>query len=268
MIVICLRSIKCTIFKALQNDKIVIQARTHSTRLPQKVVKPFFNGHTILDILCKRLLLYYNASQVIIAGSKLDEESEIANIAQEHGIEVYWGDENDVLKRMINAAEKKYGEDLIRVCADNPFLDIETMAQLCDSGKGYDYCAFQYSSGKPSILGHSGLFAEYASLAALKKAHNSTNEKLFREHVSNYLYTNPEQFKLKFIEIPKEIEENQWIRLTVDSASDFEIAQDLFAQLIESSGWKFNYKDIINLVLKTNGFREKMEHNIQLNTKV
>ncbi len=252
----------------MQESKIVIQARTHSTRLPEKVVKSFFNGHSILDILCKRLLLFYDASQIIIAGSLLDKDSKIASIAEDHGIEVFWGSEDDVLLRMIMAAERKYGDDLIRVCADNPFLDIETMAQLAEEGKGYDYCSFQYSSSKPSILGHSGLFAEYASLNALKLAHNSTSEKLYREHVSNYLYTNPDTFKVKFIDIPDELEENQWIRLTVDSASDFEIAQDLFSKLIKNSGWKYNYKDIINLVLETKELREVMENNIQENIKV
>jgi len=190
----------------LHTHKIVIQARTQSKRLPNKVIKPFFHDHSILDILCKRLLLYYDPSQIVIAGSILDRDSKIASIAELHEIEVHWGEEQNVLQRVIDAAELTYGDGLIRVCANTPFLDIETMAQLAD---------------------------EY-----------------YQDDICNYLCMHSEIFKLKHIPLSEIVEQNRKMRLLIQSEEDFRYGQRVFAKLIEIAGWKFNYKDIINLTLE------------------
>jgi len=252
----------------VQNHKIVIQARVHTTCLPDKLIRGFFKDHSILDILCKRLLLYYHPSQIVIAGSTLDQKSKIASIAEHHGIDTYWGDEEGALLRVIHAAELKYGDHLIHVDADNPFLDIESMAQLVYSGASHDYCAFQYQSGRPSTLEHSGLFAEYVSASALKLARKATSEVEQRVDVCSYLYTHHIDFSIHWIPVPNIVEENQWIKLSLETRSDFERAQILFTKLIAYAGWKYNYKDIIRLVLDTHEVRGQMEKDFLENVEV
>jgi len=234
----------------LHTHKIVIQARTQSKRLPNKVIKPFFHDHSILDILCKRLLLYYDPSQIVIAGSILDRDSKIASIAELHEIEVHWGEEQNVLQRVIDAAELTYGDGLIRVCANTPFLDIETMAQLADEGDSYDYCTFQYNSKNTVITSPKGLFAEYVSLAALKKMNRRMIAEYYQDDICNYLCMHSEIFKLKHIPLSEIVEQNRKMRLLIQSEEDFRYGQRVFAKLIEIAGWKFNYKDIINLTLE------------------
>ncbi len=233
----------------MQNHKIVIQARTHSSRLPNKVIKPFFHDHSILDIVCKRLLLYYDASQIIIASSVLDKHSTIASIAEHHAIDVYWGDEEDVLKRVINAAKRKYGEGLLRVCAHNPFLDIETMAQLVTSAETYDYCAFETVSSKNIGIAETGLFAEYVSTSALETLYLRNQDK-GRPSIDfcQTLSSLPDLFAIKTIPIHTPMENDALLRLTVDSDADFKWAQTFFIKLIETAGWKFNYRDVWNVL--------------------
>ena len=59
---------------------IIIQARTGSTRLPNKMTKPFYNGKSVLDILLDRLNserdnLY--VSDIVVATTNKKEDDAI-----------------------------------------------------------------------------------------------------------------------------------------------------------------------------------------------
>lgn len=102
---------------------IIIQARTGSTRLPGKVLADFYDGQSILEIIINRCKELDAEWPVIVATSAADADKAIVNLATACGVKTFAGDEQDVLKRFIDAAEQFGARKLIRVCADNPFLD-------------------------------------------------------------------------------------------------------------------------------------------------
>lgn len=254
---------------------IIIQARTGSTRLPNKMTKPFYNGKSVLDILLDRLNserdnLY--VSDIVVATTNKKEDDAIELIANEHSIKVYRGSESDVLQRFIDTAEYYNADRIIRICADNVFLDIESLRFLSIvlSEVDYDYVSFKTSYGKPSILTHYGFFVEGVRLDTLKKVCSQTAETIYHEHVTNYIYNRQDQFRTLLFPMEsmiKGIEEYPDLRLTLDTIEDFEIQQKLYSEL-ESEGLSNSPKTIIEYIdTRYPEMYVKMRENIKANIK-
>ena len=111
----------------MENLGIIIQARTGSTRLPFKMTLPFFNDRGILELLLSRLKKAGLADKTIVATTENVRDDIICNIARNAGVSYFRGSESDVLDRFIQAANHYYVSKIIRICADNPFLDIPAL---------------------------------------------------------------------------------------------------------------------------------------------
>lgn len=250
------------------NKKItfIIQARLSSTRLPNKVILPFWNGNTILNLLIEKLK-QFNGCHIILATSDLPANLPLVDIAKKADISCFQGSENDVLQRFIDAAESQNAEHIIRICADNPFLDanaIEELLHEIQSTENYDYISFLVN-GCPSIKTHFGFWAEYVTLSALKKVRISTAESLYHEHVTNYIYTNPNQFNIKWLSPATCVENRHDIRLTIDTINDFNNAQTIYADLSQTNA--FTISDIITYVDQHPECKATMKNEILTNTK-
>ena len=129
---------------------IIVQARMASTRLPGKILKDFYQGHTILDIILQKLHRIPNAV-VVVATSTNEADDILAAHLEAKGERIYRGSENDVLQRFIDAAEKNGINGIVRICSDNPFLDIKGLLQLAQAARENteaDYIGFMIG-GKP-----------------------------------------------------------------------------------------------------------------------
>ena len=141
----------------------VIQARTGSTRLPNKMLLPFYEELTILDILLKRIKEQSFGFPIIVATSDRPKDKEIIKIAKRNNVFYYCGEENDVLNRFVGAANTYTLDSVIRICADNPFLSMNYLKQLVRklTDNSSDYISFISKDGTPSIKTHFGFWTEY-----------------------------------------------------------------------------------------------------------
>ena len=85
----------------------IVQARVGSTRLPNKIILPFFKGKSILELLISKLKNVEGA-KVILATSTNKENDLLEQIARQNGVFCFRGSENDVIQRFIDAADE-YG---------------------------------------------------------------------------------------------------------------------------------------------------------------
>lgn len=248
-----------------ENTSIIIQARTGSTRLPNKMGKLFYNKESLLEIIINRLK--ESKLPIIIATTTNAADNVIEDIAVSRNVKVFRGDENDVLKRFIDAAEHFGAEKIIRVCADNPLFDIEALKFLYQNfiESNVDYWCFATNEGTPTIKTHYGFWCEGVTLLALKKVQKLTNESLFREHVTNFIYTNPKQFTIEKEIINAEIEELK-LRLTIDTLADFELMKEVYSQLIKNR-IPFNALEISSFVSQNKYWLQIMNQEIILNSK-
>ena len=217
----------------MNNTKIIIQARTGSTRLPRKMILPFYENEGIFSLLLKKLTSAFDKNDIILATSTNPNNDILVEIAERYEVNYYRGSENDVLQRFIDAAKEFGAENIIRVCADNPFLDAFYIEQLIEKFEKFncDYLSYITSDGTPSIKTHYGFWAEAVKLSALEKVRELTNENLYHEHVTNFIYANRDIFDVNFFEIIPQIDKHKDIRLTIDTQVDFDIQKEIFNKL-------------------------------------
>ena len=254
---------------AMLKTGIIIQARSGSKRLPQKMTKTFFEGENILSILLKRLRQFTPSDiEVVLATTVNQSDDTLEEIAATSGVKVFRGSEENVLSRFVQVAEKFGFDRVIRICGDNPFFDIEGTLRLADSDPfgEFDYVSYRMADGRPTILSHLGFWGEVVSKKALKDAFASTIEKRYLEHVTNYIYTHPEMFRIKLIDAPFELGKREDIRLTVDTEADFELSQNLFLQL-DKKNTGFRADQIVRYIDRFPEIKQQMKDQIEFNKK-
>lgn len=245
---------------------IIIQARLGSTRLPNKVVLPFYRNQCILEILINRIKKVISGDSIIVATTNRNSDK-IIDIAKSCSVNYFQGDEEDVLKRFIDAAESFKIKKIIRICSDNPFLDKESLSLLIEgfAKNDSDYMSFSVK-GVPSIKTHYGFWAEAVKTEALMKVSHLTSEKLYHEHVTNYIYAYPESFSIKWIDITDSIAKESNIRLTIDSEEDFNIQKEIYKDIVRINP-DFSIVDVISYLKSHNNLLNLMEEQIKKNTK-
>lgn len=246
----------------------IIQSRMGSTRLPGKLLLPFYGEKTILDILLDKLCRIERAD-VIIATTDNPADDPIEDRARQLGVKCYRGSENDVLARFIEAAKCYGAEKIVRVCSDNPFIDLNSMQRLVDVAdtSNADYISFSVN-GTPSILTHYGFWAEYVSLRALQAVRERTNESFYHEHVTNYIYKHPSEFTIEWLDVEEEISNHKDIRLTIDTEIDFRNASKLFEALCgEKEGLHPDAKEVVKYIEENPEFLLLMKEEIRKNEK-
>jgi len=245
---------------------IIIQARLGSTRLKNKMVIPFYDDQSILQILLSKL---QNTIPIVLATTVAPQDDAIEAIAQDFNIPCYRGSEENVLDRFIKAAETYKFDRIIRICADNPFLDIDLINALIAASKtnqGVDYISFWTENKTPVIKTHFGFFAELVSISALKKVAEQTQNNLFIEHVTNYIYTYPNVFKLKWLELPNFLKSRKDIRLTVDTEIDFKNGQKILRDSNKAIE-ELKTQEIIEIIDNDEALKISMKEEIDKNSK-
>lgn len=252
---------------------IIIQARTGSTRLPNKMLMPFYQGKGILQILLERILAEFpkGFSKLVVATTTNSGDDRIANLCDTLNINCYRGSESDVLQRFIDAATYFGAEKIIRICADNVFLDVKLLKELYEEleTSDSDYLSYCKSDGTPSIKTHYGFWAEGTTLRTLQSIVEATNDSMYHEHVTNYIYTHPKEYSINFQKIDDTIpgiEKHDDFRLTIDTAEDFQISNGVYSFLADNS-IPMTSENIVKYVESHPEYLKRMRAIINQNTK-
>ncbi len=207
----------------MSTTAVIVQARHGSTRLPGKVLKPLA-GHAVLEHVLQRCRAITQANIVCCAVPRTPDSDKVARCAQDCGVKVYRGDEDDVLDRYYQAARELGAEVIMRVTSDCPLID----PMICDavlrlrSTHNADYAC----NNMPRNFPH-GLDCEAFTFAALKRAADEAKDAFSREHVTPWLRTRPEFNRCNLTGNGVSAD----LRWTLDYPEDFEFFTALFAKL-------------------------------------
>lgn len=226
------------------------------------MVLPFYYEQGVLDIVIKKIKCKYPDQLIVLATTDNEIDNELIGIAFENDIEFYRGDEQNVLSRFIDVGEKYNLENIIRVCADNPFLDVEHIQILINKIEDLDvdYVSYKAKNGIPVIKSHLGLFTEAVKLKTLKTIPTLTDDNFYFEHVTNFVYQN--QYKILLLELPDYFDNTEYIRLTLDTKEDFLLEKKLYKK---TKG--FDTKELINYIKSDKDLIKLMTEQINLNQK-
>lgn len=229
-----------------------IQCRDGSTRLKHKSVRPFYRGKSILEIIIERLKSSGMKNIFVLTTENSPKTQEQAN---NMGIRVFTGDEDDVHSRFCDFAIRYQPEGVIRICADNPFISVGLMYPIESFGKSG---IFDYVSYENAMQRHEGLFCEYISEHALMDMKRKPLiTKYEKKHVSAYIYNHPEEYNIQTLPIPPIIDTYP-VRLTVDTAADFKMAQKVYRRVKEGY-----WGDIYNYIFDKPYLLDKMKKLIE-----
>lgn len=207
----------------------LIQARSGSTRLPKKVLIPFFNDQSILDIILTNLTSKVANAQIVVLTTVNADDFNIVKIAEKHGVRWYRGDEKNVLSRFYNVLSESSSEYFFRICADNPFLNVDLMLNMLEYANKVDYISYMTKEGVPGVLSSHGIYAELIrSSAFLKMAIHSTDVKT-KEHVTPQFYQSS-NYNVTWL-TNEEVNFKSFYRLTVDTKNDFDLSKNLYKSL-------------------------------------
>ena len=144
--------------------------------------------------------------------------------AESCGWELFAGPAEDVLRRFVLACDHFGIETVVRSTADNPLVDSLTARLLMESHleASADYSGYD---GPPLGTG-----VEIVEAEALRVADKESSDPYDHEHVSPYLYRNPERFRINRIKAPEEycLEGSS---VTVDTREDFDYIERLFSEI-------------------------------------
>ena len=246
----------------MMKSAIFIQARMGATRLPSKMIIPFYKGKGIFEIIIERIKETCKLPIVLVTSSN-KENNQLVEIAKQNDIFSFQGSEENVLNRFIEAAKQFEVQHIYRVCADNPFLDIQRLNKLISINKNKDYISFLVNSS-PSITTHYGFWSEYLNFNTLVKISNLTTEKIYQEHVTNYIYEHKSKFSILWLNEQSFL--NPAIRTTVDTQSDFDLSSKIYSESIEK-GEELSLNSVIRYINKNKYLLDKMKLNIESNRK-
>ena len=214
----------------------IIQARMGSTRLPGKVMMTI-GRQSILTYLVQHISKARTLDAVIVATTNHERDQVIVNECESHGIPCCRGDEFDVLGRYVEAARLSKAGIIVRVTADNPFTDPDSIDRVVDAIAlhGADYAI---ESNLPA-----GTTGEALTRNALIFIDEVALIPRWREHVTLYAKEHPGTMKCAFLEPPADCSYPD-LSFTVDERRDYEYARMLAEKLPDSD---FELKNLIAL---------------------
>lgn len=203
----------------------IIQARMNSTRLPGKVLYKVLN-QALLTLQIERIKRVPLIDEIVIATTINSGDEPIIELCQKLDVAYYRGSELDVLTRYYEAATVFKANAIVRLTSDCPVIDPFTINRVI-SHYLFHSSSLDYAS---NILKRSyprGMDTEILSIEALRVAHHEATSMHDREHVTPYIYNNPERFRLEPVEYISNESHHRW---TVDTIEDFQ----LIAKIIEA----------------------------------
>lgn len=204
---------------------ILVSARMASSRCPGKALAPLA-GRPLLEVLLDRMAAVRGVDGVVLATSANAENDALVETARRAGFEAFRGDEDDVLRRHVDAARALGADDVVRVTGDNPLTDVETIELLVARHlrEGADYT---YVPGDALLM---GILSEVVSRAALERSWERGEDRHRSELMTLYIKEHPEQFKVVAAELPAGLYRPEY-RLTVDEPEDVRLMQEVFVRL-------------------------------------
>jgi spore coat polysaccharide biosynthesis protein SpsF len=219
-----------------------IEARMSSTRLPGKVLRPIL-GKPTLELLIERLRRAKRVQEIVLATTVNQNDDVLEEFAKRAGVSCFRGSEEDVLSRVLAAAQSVSADVIVEVTGDCPLIDPEVVDRVVDVflANRFDYVSNDLKRTYPS-----GLVVQVFPTIVLEEVARLTDSPVDREHVSLYIYEHPERFALKNVE--SGLPEKCWgYRLTLDTPEDYALIREIYEELYPKNP-AFLLRDVLELL--------------------
>ncbi len=228
----------------IRTPKIVaiIEARFNSTRLPGKVLMPIM-GQPMLVRIIQRLKLARTLDDIVVATSDSISDDAVEHAMHYMGAHIYRGSENDVLDRVVKAAQSVDADIIVEVTGDCPLVDPGLVDKVVGDFLvgGADFVS--------NILPHTtprGTDVRVFRTSQLAEINRNSRDSADHEHVSLHFWEHLDRYSCRNVEmdLPEVVAE---IRLTVDTAEDLQLVRAIYEGLYEANP-AFSLVDVLDFL--------------------
>ena len=237
---------------------IFIITRYNSKRLRQKASIKISNQINLTELLIERMRHYFNNFDITICTSKTNNNINFyKKIGTKYEVDVFFGPEKNMIKRVIDCMKKKNLKHFVRVTGDNPMTDPLAILNLAKNHiKNKN--EYTYTESLPH-----GMKPEIFSLAGLKKnikkiVHLNSTEYL------TYFFHRPDLYKIQKINLIKKFKNQNFLSITVDYKKDILLLKNLIKKY---KTLFINRNQIINFLKKHSKILVQKKQKILLKTK-
>ena len=213
-----------------------------STRLPGKIMMEIA-GKTLLEHHLERLGRAKTIDEIVLATTENSEDDPTADLGDKLGVSVLRGSEHDVLARYHGAAKGSGADVVVRVTSDCPLIDPQvtdrTVRAFMEKSAELDYVSNRLVHTFPR-----GLDTEVLHFAALDEAFNEATDPADREHVTLFVWRQPDRYRLLNVPCDRDLSHHRW---TVDTPEDFELMSRVIEALYPAQP-DFSLNAAVNLL--------------------
>ncbi len=201
----------------------IVQARCGSTRFPNKVFADI-DGKPLLWHVVNRLKFAYEIDDIIVATTINPMDNAIEEWCKSERIKCFRGSENDVLNRYYKASISFSSKYIVRVTADDPFKEPRVIDEVVRKliNEEYDLVTNNFPPSFPE-----GLDCEAFTFDVLDLMENRVQDSFEREHVTQYIYHNPDEFRIGNVASDHQLSSYRW---TIDNKEDYEMVKEIYAK--------------------------------------
>lgn len=199
----------------------LITARLKSSRLPLKILKDL-NGKTVIERVIDRVKEIHGISEIVLCTSTNPQDKTLVDIAKENDIYYFNGDEDDVLKRLLDAAKLFYLDYFVGITADNPLITIHYSNLIVDEIKRNRY-DFIKLNGLPFGSATYGINVKALETVCEVKTIVDTE-------IWGHLIDRPEIFNIKKIKVEGKLNRPE-LRFTLDYEEDYELINNIYSNV-------------------------------------
>lgn len=198
-------------------------------------------GAPMLARQIERIQRSRRMDRLVVATSTAPEDDALAALCAEMGVLCFRGSLHDVLDRVVKAARSQGASWVVRLTGDCPLTDPDVIDSTIALGVDGD-CDYATNALEPTFP--DGLDVEVVRMSALEAAWSEATLKSEREHVTPFVYGQPDRFRILLHKNSVDLSDMRW---TVDEAEDLDFVRAVYDRLFGTNP-DFRMADIWTLL--------------------
>lgn len=227
------------------NIVIVVQARTSSSRLPNKIFLPL-SGEPLLVRMMERILAAKTAATVVVATSTEEDDDAVEELCEDYGYNCFRGSLENLLERHYLAGLEYKADVVVKIPSDCPLIDpaiIDKVINFYIQNKDkFDYVSNLHPPTYPD-----GNDVEVIPMHILKITYENALMNMELEHTTPYIWERPDEFRIGNVQWETGLDYSMTYRFTIDYKEDYEFIKTVYDELYEKNNL-FGLDDILKLL--------------------
>ncbi len=222
---------------------IALQARTGSSRVPEKILKPISKFNSMFEAIYNQLKHVEGKTEFILTTSDSPSEERLIELAKTHGFKISTAPVDDIVTRLYKTSELANADILVRIWGDCPFVcpDLINEMLVIFNEKNYQ---FMSNSEFFTRTIPAGMDVEIYSRKLIQNMNDDVVDVKQREFPIEYIKKNLAAGDFGFWNMNEDLSK---VHLTIDYPEDFTAGQKALGLLLKDRSY-FKKDDVIHFI--------------------